>query len=654
VTVDLLSLILLACTAGAGSGLLSRRLAETGGFSRLERNLARATLWAGWMIAAVLLAATAALLTGLPLVRPVGAAAASIIGWLAVRIRRLGWQGRPKPVDISAPRPDRSRRRLPAAFRFLVVGPVLLLHVFLACEAMTRPPAGFDGLHFHLPLVVRWVRDGQLSMVEGVWQFSLPGNGEVWMLLIAWLGVERLIELSMLPIGGLAGLLVFGIARELSASRPAALLAAVLALAGPMTAMQCYSSYVDCFGAAFILAGVYWTIRMHRGPAGATHMTACALPAGTAVGLAIGTKPSFVLWAGLVVVAMAAALVGRARREAAGGAPAARRQMACAVLAFTLAAGACCFYWPLRAAFHTGWPLYPIQLRVAGGTLGSGLPAERIVSDLGRQGWWSVCYPWVEWKRAGHQPARGEYAADNGLGPAFAAFAVPGALYLLLRRRLLRRPGDLATDRTVLGLMGAGGVLFVEACFSYGRYAMPLWMLALAACGPMLDMLVRLRPRSTLALACPAVVLSSAMMTLAPAVDLAGRLRDGDLGRSRFYGLPPIIERLEPGAVVLNLGDSTANYPLYGQRWTNRVIETPLAAHLGLKPPLTAAQIGAHGIDYVYIRDPSGPPFADDVAWEIAWDDRQDPARPPTTRPTVVYRLLRAGPGAPAGTGGMP
>ncbi len=651
--VDLLSLILLVCTAGAGSGLLSRRLAETGGFSRLERNLAWGTLWVGWLVAAVLLTAAAGLLVDLPLVRPAGAAASSFIGWLAVRIRRPGRQDRPKPVDASAPRPSRLWRRLPGAFRFLVVGPVLLLHVFLACEALMRPPAGFDGLHYHLPLVVRWARDGQLSMVEGVWQFSLPGNGEVWMLLIAWLGVERLIELSMLPVGGLAGLLVYAIARELSASGPAALLAAVLALAGPMTAMQCYSSYVDGFGAAFILAGVYWTLRVHRGPAGSGHMTACALPAGAAVGLAIGTKPSFVLWAGLVVVAMAFALVGRARREAAGTREAGR-QIASAVLAFTLAAGACCFYWPLRATCRTGWPLYPVQLRVAGRTLGTGLPAERIVSDLGRQGWWSVCYPWVEWKRAGHQPARGDYAADNGLGPALAAFGVPGALYLLLRRRRVRRPGDLATDRTVLILMVAGVVLFVEACFSYGRYAMPLWMLAFAACGPMLDLLVRLRPRSTLALACPAVVLSSAMMTLAPAVDLAGRLRDGDLGRSRFYGLPPIIERLEPGAVVLNLGDSTANYPLYGRRWTNRVIETPLAAHLGLRPPLTAARIAAHDIDYVYIRDPSAPPFADDVAWEIAWDDRQDPARPPTTRPTVVYRLLRADSGSAKGTGGIP
>ncbi len=641
VVVDLVSLMLLVCSAGAGSGLLSRWLAEAARFGRLERNLAWGTLWIGWLVAAVLLTATATLLTGLPLVRPEAAAVVSLVGWLAVWIRRPHGDKHTERFGVPDARPGRVRRRLPRAFRFVVVGPVLLLHIFLACEALTRPPAGFDGLHYHLPLVVRWTQGGQLSMVEGVWQFSLPGNGEVWMLLFAWLGVERLIELSMLPVGLLAGLLVVGIARELSASGPAALLAAVFALAGPMTAMQCYSSYVDCFGATFILAGVYWTLRVHRGPPGFPHMAACAPLAGVALGLAIGTKPSFVLWAGLVAVATAFAVVRKAMRESSGGGRSARRRIASAGLAFALAAGACCFYWPLRAAVCTGWPLYPIQLRLAGRTIGTGLPAERIVSDLGRQGWWSLCYPWVEWKRAGHQPARGDYAADNGLGPAFAAFAVPGAVYLLVRRRRIRRPGDLATDRTVLVLMAAGVVLFVEACFSYGRYAIPLWMLAFAACGPMLDLLVRLRPRSTLALACPVVVLTCAMMALRPAVDLAGRLRDGDLGRSRFYGLPPIIERLEPGAVVLNLGESTANYPLRGGRWTNRVIETLLADHLGLKPPLTACQIAAHGIDYVYTRDPSAAPFADDVAWQIAWDDRLDPARLPTTPPTVLYRVLR-------------
>jgi len=75
-------------------------------------------------------------------------------------------------------------------------------------EAFLRQPQAFDGLCYHLPLIVRWLKEGQLSMMQGIWHYCLPANGELWLMLFASTGVECLIEPGMFPIGLLLALVL--------------------------------------------------------------------------------------------------------------------------------------------------------------------------------------------------------------------------------------------------------------------------------------------------------------------------------------------------------------------------------------------------------------------------------------------------------------
>jgi hypothetical protein len=490
----------------------------------------------------------------------------------------------------------------------------------------------YDGLYYRLPIVFRWLTAGRLSIEPAIPEFCLSGNGELWLMLFASAGPDSLIELSMLPIGALLAIIVFATGRSLGASRVGAAGATLVALVSPMVALQTYSGYIDLFGATFLAAGLFWTMRLAHRLTDAAPARAEAALAGLCTGVAVGTKLTFVAWGAVLLAALA---VFFARRIGATRPVSARRKpIAPAMLAFALALPAATAFWYARNAAATGWPLYPFTLSIGPWTLGNGVPTDALVGAVPHAGRAYVAYPWFEWKRAGYG-----YAVDAGLGPAFAAFAIVGAAYLILRRRAM--PARASTDgRWWIAAMLLAGLALWFGCFeTYPRYALPLWIFAIIACAPLLDVLLRALPRWSAPLVVTTLALSAVTVGFMPMKSLAARVASGDLSRAAAYELSPLIDELPPGTVILNLNDDTRNFPLLGASRSNVVIDTLTAKRVGLTPPLSADLLTRHGVEIVHFRGPGPTPFAPGVPFDTLFDDQLDPSRPATTVRTRILAV---------------
>jgi hypothetical protein len=550
--------------------------------------------------------------TGCSLARVPLIAAISVVGAVACRWR-LG--------AVVGSSNGKRGARFPGWACVLIVLPVAALHLFLSFEAFTRLPCECDGLRYHLPMVVRWVQDGRLSVVREVWQYCCPSNGELWLYLFAATGMESSIVPAMIPLGVLTALCTAGVARELGATTRGATVTGVLILASPMLALQMHSSYVDLFSVAFMMASLYWVLRLARCGASARAALSAALLAGLSLGIGLGSKLGMLVWAVPIVLTMLAA-VWRAERHV---------PRLAVVMLFAVGTLVCSSYWYVRSQREMGWFLHPICMQIGPWRLGSGCTPAELCTDLRRIGWRSLAYPWTETKKSGYP-----YTVDNGVGPIFVAFAVAGTLHLIARQR--RRRGRSFARVAVVASMVVGVFLFVEVCFSYPRYAMGLWVLMFAAAGPILDLLLRRWFRSTVCLTSLCISLSCAMIALWPAKTLVGRWRDSRAGLEVDRGVPALVGQFAPGTVILNVNDDVANYALLGPKWTNAVVETTLASSLGIRDPITSRQLADLDVDMVWHRGKGPPPFAADVDYVKIYDQAESCAAGSAT-PARMYRV---------------
>ncbi|MDE2511520.1 MAG: hypothetical protein KGL74_10390, partial [Elusimicrobia bacterium] len=323
----------------------------------------------------------------------------------------------PRPSRGAAPAPW-PRVLWPAAAVFLGVLAVRLL------LAAAIPPESWDGLSYHMPILWRWVQQGNFDMAG--WsgpQRYFPWNGELFP---AWLSVldggsldaAKLAQLVALPILGGAGAVL---GRRLAGRAWSA--ACALAFAAlPIAIIHAGVPYVDGLHAGFWLAAAAFAVAWDRSGR-RIHLLLCAL----AFGLTLGTKSTVYFLAPLAIPILASPALLRDRR-----APFLRWLPAAAAVGF--AAGGISF---ARNWIATGSPIFPYALKLKGITVFPGPlePGELLVT-VER---WFVPSSWRWLDYPFHETMRGAigYSTENGFGPLFAAGWVlfPWAAYLAWRRR---------------------------------------------------------------------------------------------------------------------------------------------------------------------------------------------------------------------------
>lgn len=326
------------------------------------------------------------------------ASTAQILGWILI----LGWVGLLRAVPLAVTcmatsavplglgiLPERSRIRLNLsgawrscrAIRLPRWGLVLLLlyGALLArgvLYAWFIPPYDLDGIAYHLPIMASFVQLGAIRPLDSlsVWIRYYPFDSELTQLWnFIFVGIGKVVELAFLPTV-LAGVLAtYGLGRRFGLSRNAALLSAAVVGFTPSVFLEQTSSYNDAWMAAIFIAATY-LILAHPSldcPGGRMEI---AVLAGAAAGIAVGTKYTGLLLAGILLVLLLVRLwkdpsaggVGRGERWAVGG----------LFLAALILFGS---YPYVRDYLVGGNPIAPNQITFAGHVL---LPGSKDLSHL--------------------------------------------------------------------------------------------------------------------------------------------------------------------------------------------------------------------------------------------------------------------------------
>ncbi len=466
-------------------------------------------------------------------------------------------------------------------------------YLVFACNLFTSYPSGSDALTYHLPVALHWLQNGSLRIPSlSAWQYGLPGNAEIGMMLFLSTGHETLVPLVNVFVLVLFGLATYEIAMRVSrGNKMAAVAVTVMALSMPIVEFQSFSGYVDLFGSAFLITAVALFLARNDGVGSERaklHRRTMLLLSALACGVSIGTKPVFYVYAAVYCLAVAITLMresGLLGREFAGG-------MAVVVAGVLLPS----VFWFGRGLAATGNPLFPMQVKVGQRVLLKGFaPSEITASEFSdkfvrqRAEW--IIYPWTEYLRnPGEQLI--PYSEGSGTGAAFAAFVPLGLLFAMFRAGS-RRSG---TTETILLATWIGlAVVWWTSLQRMPRFGLPLLAVACVLSAPLVVVLQEFAGRGFAMLLVVCVVATCGISAFVPLREIGGRLKNQGWSRSHVYGYPALVDDMPPGTTLLNnTGDRDANFTLAGRKLTNRVI-----ADFEVPNPITPAFLAQRHVDFV-------------------------------------------------------
>lgn len=258
--------------------------------------------------------------------------------------------------------------------------PAVSIYGSLWLLAYALPDFSYDGLWYHIPAMHFWGLAGRVHWItpdfSTAWDplidnclNGFPKGVElVTFVLVRATGLSRLanaVNLPFLPLGALG---VASLSRVFGAKRNFAILAGVLFILIPVNIGQAITSYVDTATAAVYIAAfallAETLVRVRKG-----ELFWRGLPAlGAAAGLAMGAKTPGIIFPPLCALVLAAAFLPAGVRRGfrteklflrAGG-------FISVFLAIAVLVGG---YWPIRNYIHTGNPVNPVGVEVAGRTI---------------------------------------------------------------------------------------------------------------------------------------------------------------------------------------------------------------------------------------------------------------------------------------------
>jgi hypothetical protein len=367
--------------------------------------------------------------------------------------------------------------------------------------AADRPSYDWDGLYYHIPAINEWVVAGRVRWLDtfsDVPFVNYPMGVEAHTFLMHQaFGLAGLVDACNLWYWPLGVLAVVVLAALLGAAGPWRWLAGGLLAGAPVLVCQGVTTYIDPASASCVMAAVTASVLLvfHDGRTPAVK----AVLWGASVGLVLGSKGTGLPMAGVIGTAV---LLGMGWQEGWRRWPAWLPRLVLGLGIAFLVGG----YWYTRAAYHTGNPIYPIQVRFGSLVLIEGYDASTMMS--GNQPEWLTRFPSllrapVSWLQL-DAPIQG-YAPVGGLGYVWLLAGVP-AIAWLAAGAVRRRTPDVHRAAFALGLVVV--LLLVQPAAWWSRFTVWLHVLGLAACAVALHRVSRARlvPVRSLALACAVVL----------------------------------------------------------------------------------------------------------------------------------------------------
>ena len=573
--------------------------------TRMVRYLAAMVLWSVFVIVPVHLAAAARMAGWISAIRLWPLAVAQLVilvlSVLAIARRRLIAEHHDESGSRSAPgvpvgTEEKGRESFPT-YLWFCMGALAASYAVFGANLASSYPMGWDALAYHLPVALHWMQTGTMSIPSySSWQYALPGNAEIGMMLLLSTGRQWLAAaVSLVAALGMAGA-VYLIGRKVTRKRGAAEAAAIVALSLPIVEFQAFSAYVDLFGTAFLLVSLALFLYRREPTADKTigvieptrSSSLILLLSGLACGIAVGTKPVFYVYAAVLCAGVAVTLIWESGRRWLGS--------LAGISLFALAVLVPSLFWFGRGFVQTHNPVFPLQFKVGSHVVFKGFAPSTITPNefsdkfVRRRAEWLI-YPWTEWLRnPGEQLI--PYSEGSGLGAAFAAFVPLGVLwagYQAVRGR----------GAPILRILIPVGLVLLAVWWvglqRMPRFGLPLWLLGCVCTVPLFELLDEFTRRGFRSLLVACVVVTCLISLFVPLRQLAARARNHGWRRCQVYAYPQFFDNLPDGAGILNdTGIEEANFLLAGEKLTNRVI-----ADFELQDPITSQFLKEHRIDFI-------------------------------------------------------
>jgi hypothetical protein len=339
-------------------------------------------------------------------------------------------------------------KSLPLWLKGLSLFSLLALSARMIVLTLALPPFIWDSLTYHLTNVAHWIQAGRIELfVTPISRIYTPANYEV---LATWFSVfisnDLLIELASLPAYLLAGVAVFGIAREFGLSREAAWIGALTAYSLPAWLLTSPGTKNDIHIASYYLLSMYLLIRLNHRSSDTDAANGIGLLTMliASVSLAVGTKIYIIhLLPGLLVAGLANSQWTLSFKDPwwrlRGWISDVLREkqwlffLALALIVLSLLLG---LYWNVRNYILTGNPFYPYgvaiesQRMLVGAERTAHFSTERLFANLGTlvDKFWD--------RQARVTP---DLSGTTGWGWIAYGLGIPALLWGLLTRREIRR-----------------------------------------------------------------------------------------------------------------------------------------------------------------------------------------------------------------------
>lgn len=536
--------------------------------------------------------------------------------WMAIGVgqSRLFPSKGNRPKSESSPM-DPPRLLAGNCLLFFVAGLLVFSLSSLAVGWIYLPPFAWDEIWYHLTPVAAWIKQGAIIQLPEalLWQnydpqrvspdqlaldFSTafnwanvyPLNAELSALWnVVLMKNDILADAAQLPFVLVGALATYGLSRSAGARPDSSVLAAMLFLLTPMILIQLRVAYADAAFGSLVAASLYALLRWQR-----ELSLSYALLLGFALGLMMGIKSPGIAFAGILGLAA----LGYGWRQCRYGrlTRGALIVQALGALGGLLVSGG---FWYLRTWWFYGNPVYPVQVTFLAWTL----PGMGDVSELfmahntppayhHRPVLLNILTSWLELGDESYN----YYSRTRGLGPAWAALALPALGPFIFYSLRERRPAALwMTGLTAL-------LLFFQPAPWWPRYVLYVVPVGLAAFAWVYERL----PQAAQALATALLILHlgvSTTLALGETLEklpLAMRLEGSQRTFGRLYFQDYVwVDEVPPSRI----GHTPMAwiYPLYGG------LRHEVFLVDALSPYCWAEVIQSRCLDFVVVKPNYGP-----------------------------------------------
>ncbi len=251
-------------------------------------------------------------------------------------------------------------------------------YALLWVAALLQPDWSADGNTYHIPTLFFWYRRGYIHWITqatsdlfSAWVNGYPkGIESIAFVLVCAAGSLRAanaVNPLFLAFGALG---VYVLARKLGASSPSAIISAAVYPLLPMNAGQTATTYVDsAFASCVIVFSAMFSLTMAEIIETRLHW-ATAIMLGLTAGLMLGAKSVALPIYGMgALVLLGCCVICRSRTDFV--------KLSVALIVSLLLGGG----WYARDYLHTGTPLYPVGLSLAGHTIFPGLSINEVTKE---------------------------------------------------------------------------------------------------------------------------------------------------------------------------------------------------------------------------------------------------------------------------------